>query len=204
MLTFTLAGIVLGLSAGFSPGPLTALVISETIRHGTKAGMKVGLAPVICDAPIILFTVFVISKFSNINIILAGVSFLGAVYVAYLGYKNWHTQPLAISILVVKDNSLQKGIIVNFLNPHPYIFWLTVGAPTLVKAAPLGWPAPVSFLLFFYVLHVGSKIFIAYVAGTSRRFFSGKYYILLNRTMGVLLMLFAILLVKDGIHLLIN
>jgi threonine/homoserine/homoserine lactone efflux protein len=35
------AGIVLGLSAGFSPGPLTAFVISQALRYGVKEGLKV-------------------------------------------------------------------------------------------------------------------------------------------------------------------
>jgi hypothetical protein len=26
--------------------------------------------------------------------------------------------------------TLQKGILVNFLSPHAYIFWLTVGGPS--------------------------------------------------------------------------
>ena len=36
-----LSGLVVGLSAGASPGPLLSLVISETLNHGTRAGTKV-------------------------------------------------------------------------------------------------------------------------------------------------------------------
>jgi hypothetical protein len=46
-------GIIFGLSAGLAPGPLLMLVISDTLRHGIKAGVKVALAPVITDLPII-------------------------------------------------------------------------------------------------------------------------------------------------------
>ncbi|MDY6953588.1 MAG: LysE family translocator, partial [Thermodesulfobacteriota bacterium] len=49
-------GIVLGLSAGFAPGPLLALVISQTLRHNAVEGLKVALAPLVTDLPIILIT----------------------------------------------------------------------------------------------------------------------------------------------------
>lgn len=49
MMYFLSVGAVLGLSSGLSPGPLLALVISETLRHGVKAGVKVALAPIITD-----------------------------------------------------------------------------------------------------------------------------------------------------------
>lgn len=50
MLYFLTVGTVLGLSAGFAPGPLLALVISETLRHGIPAGVRVALAPIIVSA----------------------------------------------------------------------------------------------------------------------------------------------------------
>ena len=70
MTEFLIAGIILGLSAGIAPGPLLTLVISETIQHNIKSGIKVALAPVITDIPIVLLTFFIISKLSSFNLIL--------------------------------------------------------------------------------------------------------------------------------------
>ena len=47
MINFLTIGTILGLSAGFAPGPLLALVISETLQHDIKSGVKVALAPII-------------------------------------------------------------------------------------------------------------------------------------------------------------
>ncbi len=44
----------LGLSGGLTPGPLLTLVVSETLKYGTQAGIKVSLAPLLTDTPIIL------------------------------------------------------------------------------------------------------------------------------------------------------
>ena len=51
-----ITGIILGLMAGISPGPLLALVISETLKHGKKEGIKIALTPFITDLPAILLS----------------------------------------------------------------------------------------------------------------------------------------------------
>jgi hypothetical protein len=51
MIHFLTIGIILGLSAGFAPGPLLTLVISETLQHNINSGVKVALAPIITDLP---------------------------------------------------------------------------------------------------------------------------------------------------------
>ena len=48
-LTLLTNGIILGLSAGFAPGPLSVLVISQTIQYGTGEGVKSAFAPLITD-----------------------------------------------------------------------------------------------------------------------------------------------------------
>ncbi|MFK5986205.1 MAG: hypothetical protein QM479_12390 [Pseudomonadota bacterium] len=54
MIDFFTLGIALALSAGFAPGPLLTLVISETLQHDIKAGIKVAFAPIITDFPIMI------------------------------------------------------------------------------------------------------------------------------------------------------
>ena len=84
-------GIVLGLSAGFAPGPLLTLVIAETLQHDIKAGFKVAIAPVITDLPIIILTLVVLSKLSNFHSILGVISIIGGFFVLFMGW----TKPLA-------------------------------------------------------------------------------------------------------------
>jgi len=44
-----------------------ALLLAETLRHGAKAGMKVALAPVITDLPIIALTLFLVANLSGFH-----------------------------------------------------------------------------------------------------------------------------------------
>ena len=81
MIDFLIIGTVLGLSAGFAPGPLLTLVISETLQHDIKAGVKVALAPILTDLPIIILTLLVLSKLSSFHGILGIVTMLGGCFV---------------------------------------------------------------------------------------------------------------------------
>ena len=38
---------------GLAPGPLLALVLAQTLRHGPREGCKIALTPLVTDAPII-------------------------------------------------------------------------------------------------------------------------------------------------------
>jgi threonine/homoserine/homoserine lactone efflux protein len=202
MLSFLAAGTILGLSAGFAPGPLLALVISETLQHDIKAGIKVALAPILTDLPIIIFTLFIIVKLSGFNQVLGVISIIGGSFILYLGIKNIKTKEVRIDITASTPRSLQKGILVNALSPHPYLFWFSVGGPTTIKAMALGLPAAISFILSFYVLLVGSKIVLAILVGKSRSFLLGNKYIFTMRLLGLILIILAGFLFQDGLHLL--
>ena len=52
-MTYLLTGLTLGFAAGISPGPLMTLVITRTLERGLGAGLRVAVAPLLTDLPII-------------------------------------------------------------------------------------------------------------------------------------------------------
>lgn len=198
-ITYLTMGAVFGLTAGISPGPLLTLVISETLRHNKTEGLKIAVAPLITDIPIVLLTIFILSKMASSDIVLGIISILGGVFIAYLGYDSMKSRGIEIDIQNLKLKSIRKGIIVNILSPHPYIFWLMVGAPITIKAYQANPVAAFAFIIAFYVLLVGSKISIALLVDRSRAFLRNKVFIWTLRILGLVLMIFAILLIKEGL-----
>ena len=201
MLSYLTIGTVLGLSAGFAPGPLLALVVSETLQHDIKAGIKVALAPILTDLPIIIITVFILAKLARFQQVLGVISLIGGCLILYLGIKNMKTKGLTIVTDASISTSLRKGILVNALSPHPYLFWFTVGTPTTMKALMHGPASAFSFIVSFYGMLVGSKMLLAILTGKSRAFLQGKAYIMVMRFLGVILLLFALVLFRDGFQL---
>ncbi|WP_414470159.1 LysE family translocator [Methanobacterium sp. ACI-7] len=203
MIELLIAGITLGFYAGFSPGPLLVLVISQTLKHGYKEGMKVAFAPIISDIPIIILCLLFLSLISGYNSILGIISIIGGLYLLYLAYESFKTKGITRDITLEKPKSLTKGVTLNLLNPAPYLFWITIGGPIIIPAYAENILSPLWFIIGFYVLLVGSKIILAYAAGKSRDFITGKVYIYIMRVIGIFLVIFALYFFNQGIQLLI-
>lgn len=199
MISFLFAGTLLGLSAGFSPGPLLALVLAETLRHDVRAGMKAAAAPLITDLPIVIVALLTVVSLSHHGLVLGCISLTGAVFVAYLGYESLSSKGVELAERGRQPRSMQKGILVNALSPHPYLFWFTVGAPMTLKAAKDGTASVALFIVSFYVFLVGSKVFVAVLAGKTAHFLTGKAYVYIMRVLGSLLILFSLLLLRDSL-----
>jgi threonine/homoserine/homoserine lactone efflux protein len=199
MLSFWAQGILLGMSAGFSPGPLSALAITETLRHGFVSGLRVALAPLLTDAPIVLVALFILSRLSNSYPILGIVSFVGSAVVLRMALETLRAKSVDNGEGAGAAKSLRKGIVVNVLSPHPYLFWLTVGAPTTLRAADHSAFAPWAFIGGFYFCLIGAKVALVLVVNRSRAQLGGRGYLYVMRFLGLLLVVFAIVLFRDGL-----
>jgi len=202
MIEFLSAGMLLGLAAGFAPGPLLVLVISETLKHNIKAGIKVSIAPLITDVPIILISLLILNRLADFKPILGCISIFGGLFILYLGYKSLKTRGVALNLSSVSSSSLKKGVITNALNPHPYIFYMTIGAPIIFKGINQNFLSALSFIGIFLLFLVGSKVVLAMVVERSRVFLKGRVYVGAMRTLGVLLLFFSMVLFRDGFGLL--
>jgi threonine/homoserine/homoserine lactone efflux protein len=200
--SFLLTGAAFGASAGLAPGPLQALVISETLRYSLKEGIKTSLAPLLTDLPIILASVGVLAKLSGFDAVMGGVSVCGAFFLAYLAYgalKGAHHPGDPASD---RPQSLRKAVIANFLNPHPYLFWCFVGAPTLLAAQRSGTLGVLAFMAGFYLVLVGTFGLIAAAAEKARRWIRGRVYRWSQRFLAGVLFALALSYLYKGLGLL--
>jgi len=134
-LEFLISGVVFGLAAGMAPGSLLALVFSETLKYGKKRGVKVAISPLITDLPIVIFVLFMLSTLSSLieySFVIGVVSLFGACYLIYLGVENLRVKTTKVGL--AKKDALKRGVIANFLNPHPYLFWLSIGGPMIFES----------------------------------------------------------------------
>ncbi|ADE35596.1 Lysine exporter protein (LYSE/YGGA) [Methanohalophilus mahii DSM 5219] len=199
---FLVTGILLGFAAGISPGPLMAITISESLQHGSKEGFKVAISPLITDFLIVSAVIYILMHFQQQNSVIALISLAGALYLMQLGIASLRTKNISIEITNQKKESLKKGILANFLNPHPYLFWIAIGGPILFRASEVDRLAQIMFVIGFYVLLVGSKVVIALFVGKSKDFLKSKYYLHLFRSLGILYLIFALVFIEQGLELL--
>lgn len=201
MITALASGLLLGLAAGLAPGPLLTLVISHALRYGIGEGIKVAMSPFVTDLPIILAALWLVSFLGATPWPMGILALVGAGYVVLLAWKSARVKGVDANTAPENAKSLLKGSIVNLLNPHPWLFWLTVGTPLLLQ----GWQttpwAVAAWILGFYGTLVGSKVALAVVTGRSRSYLSSRSYQWINRGLSLILALFAVILFRDGLRL---
>ena len=192
------SALLFGASGGLSPGPLLMLLIAETLRHGLRAGLTVAVAPLVSDLPIVVVSVTVLAQLADQSLLMGSISFAGAALLVHLGVANLRHRALPEQPRATPGQSLRRAVIVNFLNPNPYLFWLLVGAPTVIVAWQRSFTAATVFVAVFYTLLVGSKMLAALLVHRSRALLQGAAYIWTVRGLGALLIAYAITFAYDG------
>jgi threonine/homoserine/homoserine lactone efflux protein len=171
MIAYIFQGMVLGIAAATSPGPLQAFFLHQTMKNGWRKTLPAALAPLLSDGPIILLVLLVLTRTPEwlVRIIRLG----GGVFLLYLAAssiikfrreRDPHTE-------IGDDYQLGviKATITNLLNPNPYIFWGIVAGPILISAWRLSKSYTAGFMLGFYVALVGGFIGMISVFATGRR-----------------------------------
>jgi threonine/homoserine/homoserine lactone efflux protein len=200
-LAHLISGVVLGLSAGIAPGPLLTLVISQSLSYGIAEGIKVAVAPLITDLPIIIVALVLGSQLAKAPLPLGLLSLAGAGYICYLAWESFGVRPAAQRTRVHSPDSVKKGVLTNALNPHPYFFWITVGTPFLHKSWAVAPRLAILWLMGFYTMLVGTKILLSVLVGHWRNLLQGRVYLWINRCLGLILLCFAVVLARDGLQL---
>lgn len=195
-------GLGLGLAAGASPGPLMTLVVAATLRRGLGAGARVAVAPLVTDLPIIVLCVTVLASLPAG--MLTGLTTAGALLVAWLGVRTLAESRRAATPGAVPAGpapgrrDLWEGVLVNFLSPHPWLFWIAVGGPILLRAWQVSPPGGVAFVTAFYAVLVGSKLVLAWLVAHGRERLASHWQRRVLAACGLLLLVFAGLLLWDA------
>lgn len=190
-----------------SPGPDLVLTLRNAIHQGTKAGISsaLGFASGIFFHSLI--AVFILKGFSWLPVAaLPWLALPGALYLIYLGIKNWPTQaaPSSINLAPVSARSpYRQGLITNLLNPKASLFTIgliTGKAPAHSTALTLIVLILSMMMLTFIWFSLVSMVLTppkirAYYFSQSRR---------LDYLFSILLILFGCLLLKDLLGLFLD
>jgi threonine/homoserine/homoserine lactone efflux protein len=176
---------------------LLALVIRSSLERGFAAGARVAISPLLTDAPVIAVAVVLAARLPVTVVGALGIG--GGAFVLWLGVKALREQTPpseAAADTTSAHTDLRRGVLTNLLSPHPWVFWITVGAPILVGG---GIGGAALFLGAFYLLLVGTKVALAWIVATGRSWLiEGRGYAAALRVSGLLLIAAGILLIIEG------
>lgn len=193
-----LAGLALGLSAGLSPGPLLALIVSATLARGWRGGVQAAIAPLVSDLPVVVLSITVLSVVPDALVV--ALSAAGALVLAWFGVhglreaRHAELPHLRAGAPTATQRTWARAALVNVLSPSPWLFWATVGGPILIATWRQSPASGAAFLLGFYLLLIGSKVALALgLAATRHRLSARAYRAILLGSAGLMLVLAALL-----------
>ncbi len=164
MAIYLLQGVMLALPTVLTPSPFRIYLITEVLQHGFRRTLPAIFAPAITDGPIILLVVLILSRMPQW--MLDALRFGGGLYLLYLATNvvrllRRTTGPTLRGPADRARQSLGRAVVVNALNPNPYIFWTVVAGPILMLGLAQSLATGLAFLLGFYgVFFVGVTIVI--------------------------------------------
>lgn len=196
-----MAGIAIGVATELIPGPLTILVIVESLKKGWRAGIATAIAPIIVDAVIMIPIVLFLQRFITAPGTRIVFGFAGAAFLIYLGIDMLITAHSPKSFetgsvhAVAPAISFRNAFIAHILSPVAWGFWGTLGLYMMNKAMGEGGAlAAAAFLagLWAAILAVAS-VFI-FVASRGRNVLKTTGYRIVLTAGGVLMIGFAVYL----------
>lgn len=190
-----------------SPGPDFAVVTKNTIEYGKKIGQITALGVGFAILLHVTYALLGLSVLVQTNpMIYKIVQFLGAIFLFYLGFQELKSKPKKIKDEVGNSSSSEltpkkafgMGFLTNALNVKAMLFFLflftTIVSPSATTNTKLFYGLWLSVYTFLWFYFIASVIGLPAV----RKFFL-NYGVWFNRGMGLILIVFAILLVVSSI-----
>ena len=165
-------GSALGITAGATPGPLQTYLITKTLSGGWRQGFPLIFVPILSDLPIVILTTFILGQMPEL--FLRIISFVGGLFVLYLAWGLWQgwrkcPHPDEPESSDSQPRSFWKAVMMNLLNPNPYVFWTFVIGPLLINAIEQSWGHALAFLLGFYGIFMATMILLIVLFHLTRR-----------------------------------
>jgi threonine/homoserine/homoserine lactone efflux protein len=156
-------------AAAMQPGPLQAFLFARIMLVGWKRTLPAALAPIISDGPIailvLLFLHNVAQGFENYLRIAGGIVLI---YFAIRAYLEWQREKKENDqVSDSATDSLKQAVIVNLLNPGPYLGWSLILGPLVIREwehAPIN---SVSTILTFYLVMTSCLVAWITLMGTT-------------------------------------
>jgi len=135
MINYLIFGLTYAFACVVQPGPFQAFLFSQSIKNGWRKTIPLVFAPIMSDIPVILLVLLVLTNVPHE--VLQGLQIVGGLfllYLAYTAYKSWRTFTPNVNKDIAPQFTVFKAVLVNLLNPNPYLAWSLVLGPFLIKA----------------------------------------------------------------------
>lgn len=183
-----LIGCALGLFAGIVPGPFLTLVATTALDRGLGDGLKVALIPLLTETPVLVMSVFVLTRLPHETLRWIGIA--GGALVLFIAWKverdARQAHPERGDVKPFRGHFVRVAL-VGLLAPAPWIFWFLLAGPLFLARWNVSPWHGVAFVLAFFSFFVGAMMVVAWGASKGRKKLSLNWYRRTLRAAGVVL-----------------
>ena len=149
LILFLASVVVISLSGVIVPGPLLAVTIAKG-PEGPHAGLWIGLGHGIVEMPLIAMIALGFGAYFSSRPFTLVIGALGGAMLVYLGAGIVRARgELTAGAVKLPYRAVPSGALATLMNPYFFVWWATIGAALVVKAAAWG----VSGLVLFGLVH---------------------------------------------------
>ncbi len=180
MTTTIITAMVLGTFAGLAPGPYTTMVAGTALEKGFKAGFLLALTPLVTDVVPMLFSALLLDRLGELALTMLGITGGAIIIVVGLRFLREHSSrgPLLppkegdrLEATGQRRQSALAGHVIasTLLNPSPWLFWLIIASPLLLRAWNRSPGEGVLFAGLIFLTNITTASLLAWLASHSRK-----------------------------------
>ena len=180
MTTTILTAMVLGTFAGLAPGPYTTMVAGTALERGFKAGFILALTPLVTDVIPMLFSALLLGRLGGLALTLLGIVGGAIVVVVGIRFLKEHSREVQPLLSNGEPDQECKGdrrqsalaghvIASTLLNPSPWLFWLIIASPLLLRSWNRSPGEGMLFVGLIFLTNIGTATALAWAASHGRK-----------------------------------
>jgi threonine/homoserine/homoserine lactone efflux protein len=190
-------GLVFGLILSFMLGPVFFALIQTSIEYGFRAGLFMAFGVAMSDSLYILISYSGLSRINDNIQLKFYLGILGAIIMIGFGFSSiFRPVPRRGSRRYEMDSNsylrkILKGFMLNSLNPFIFLFWLGVAGLVTVEMH-FNFDQASLFYVGVITMVLSMDITKSFLANKLRMFVTPHFMKIINRGVGIVLILFGI------------
>ncbi|MGI6119557.1 MAG: LysE family transporter [Desulfosporosinus sp.] len=194
LITIFLASMVMAFSGAVMPGPLLTVTIRESMRHGVKAGPQIVTGHALLELLLVFAISIGLGEFIMWSTVKGTIGIVGGLFLFWMAYgiirEAWDSPDLNLEGSIIGKKGIHPillGVTVSASNPYWTIWWVTVGAGSLILVANNGVAGVVSFYLGHITADYIWYILVAAAVTGGKRFIKPIVYRIILGACGLFL-----------------
>lgn len=199
---------LVGFTGVMTPGPISAMTLTESARRGFWAGPLITAGHALAELVVVLALSLGIGEALQHNWVVGAIGFFGGLFLLWMGFDIVRTawlgrvslngQP-ATTAPGSRQNLVVTGLLVSVVNPYWVLWWATVATGYLLLFVKFG----VLGIVAFYLAHISTDLLwnslLSFVVVSGRRILSDRVYRGIFVACGLFMMVLSVYFIGSGV-----